>query len=129
MPCISDFPEPTTRQVHLQETAQLLVWVLPLLAKNIPANVAAQARNEYANDDTLVPMLCEIVRNLSPTGKRDLVYDAHNKMSRRLATWWENHEEADRKRTASEKKDAKTKALRESALSKLSAAERDALGL
>jgi hypothetical protein len=53
----------------------------------------------------------------------------NNKTSRRLATWWEEHQAADKLRVAYEKAKKHKAKLRASALAKLTPAEKAALGL
>ena len=66
---------------------------------------------------------------MSKKKQDEFIYNARVKESRDLADWWEEHQGADRKREAKEKKAKKEADLRKKALSKLTAAERKALGL
>lgn len=74
-------------------------------------------------------ILCTACKNMSEKLKAKLMYDGRNRMARKLADWWENHQREDAKREAEERKKAKRERIRKKALAKLSAKERNALGL
>lgn len=74
-------------------------------------------------------MLCTACKNMSEKLKDKLMYDGRNRMARKLADWWENHQRQDTKREARERKKAEFNRIRKKALTKLSAKERKALGL
>jgi hypothetical protein len=71
--------------------------------------------------DDAVSMLCARLSALPS--------DAIKDYSPEMQMWWRDHQQADRRREAKERKDAERKAAREVALSKLTAAERKVLGL
>jgi hypothetical protein len=56
-----------------------------------------------------------------------IVYNGRDATSRDLADWWDEHEEADRKREAKEQEQARQRALAESAMQKISREELAAL--
>jgi len=129
MPCNSDYLAPNGREYELQHAAQLLEYALETLGRPVEAWVRAQAQNIYAKDDRAVIQLCDLLRAL-PTAQRDkLVYNARNQMARGLADWWEAHQAADEAREQREAEDDERKLVREIALSKLTYAEKRALGL
>jgi len=128
MPCVSDYMEPTGKERKLQQTAQLLEYALFELNLPIPSKVKTASSNIYCHLD-LVPDLCELITNMNDLQRDRVVYNAYNKQSRELAHWWENHQEADRKRIAADMEKADRQSLIESAKSKLTDAERKALGL
>lgn len=130
MPCTYDpDPEPTENSRHLQQTAKLILWVSHKLGIDIPPFVEKESHNKYAKDEKLVPHLCGILRALSKEAADALIYDARDANSRKLADWWEAHQEADKKREEAERKAAEKDELRKQALNKLSEAERKVLGL
>ena len=127
MPCDSSYMEPTSREKQLQETAQLLVYVRKALLMDVPFSLAEAANNCYGRVD-FVPQLCKAIRTMSPSQQEQIIYNARSRMARRLADWWEAHQEADRKREALEAAEARKKLIRRRALAKLTAGEREALG-
>ena len=126
MPCRSDYMEATDREVRLRETAQLLIYVKQHLKEKVSDRLL-KASNDYYCSVDFVPELCKTIRKLTPEQMNDIVYNSRDKTSRRLADWWEEHEEADRKREAKEAEEKQRKALRKQALAKLSKEERMAL--
>ena len=56
-------------------------------------------------------------------------YNAKNKTSRRLADWWEEHQEADKKRLKKELKEAKENKDRDTLIAKLTTYEKRLLGI
>jgi len=76
------------------------------------------------NGEGLVAILCSLVKSLNPQQFDEIVYNARDPMSRKLADWWESHEEMDRREA-----EVKERARRRLALiEKMTAEERDLLG-
>lgn len=128
MGCRSDYMEPTRKERLLQETAQLYEYALIEINVIVPGDVKAAAKDIYCRKD-FVPQLCELLTGMNELQKQRIVYNAYNEMSRKLANWWEKHQEADRNRLAAEEQKRKREELIKSGLAKLSAAEQEALGL
>lgn len=102
MPCRSDYMEQTNSEKRFQETAQLLVWAMEQLDLVPPAKYRA-ATSYYSTNVGQVEDLCKFLRTLKQTPAFDrIVYNARDPMSRRLATWWEEHEAEDQKRERAE---------------------------
>lgn len=106
MPCRSDYMEPTDKERRLQETAQLLGYVLVETDQPVPGPVADAANNQYCTTD-LVPDLCAAIRAMDAETLERVVYNARDRRARRLADWWEEHEAADRLRAENERRAAK----------------------
>lgn len=102
MPCRSDYLEPTRREEELQRAARLYMFLLEQTGEKVPAKLSKTAFDIYASTD-YVPQLCAAIRALDPTQLNAIVYDGRNKQSRELADWWDEHQEADRKREQHEK--------------------------
>jgi hypothetical protein len=66
---------------------------------------------------------------MSEEQKEQFMYNGRNRDSRRLADWWERHQEWDARRVAEEKTSRRNIMLRGRALNKLTIEEREALGL
>lgn len=110
MPCNSDYMEPTRKEALLQQTAKLYQYVLETLGLPCDLKVNAAAQDIYCKDDYVLP-LCGLLRELKSQDESQglanfetVVYNARCKTSRELATWWEEHCEADAKREAEEAK-------------------------
>jgi adenylate kinase len=103
MPCNSDYMNQTDKERQLQETAKLLVYVIESVGAEPSKRVLDAAADYYCKYDT-VPVLCNWIRHeLDPEQIDKIMYDGRNPMARRLADWWEKHDEADQKREAAEK--------------------------
>lgn len=48
--------------------------------------------------DELTNMLCSTIRGLTPEQLEAIVYNGRDKNSRKLADWWDEHQEIDKKR-------------------------------
>lgn len=94
MPCDSSYLEPTQREAQIERAHRLLVW----LNKRAALGHEISPIGGYENDPWPVVALCAMLKNL-PAKRRDaIVYDGRDKTARDLADWWDEHEEADRKR-------------------------------
>lgn len=126
MPCRSDYMDPTHKEQQLQRTAKLLSFVYKTLNYPVHKPLKEAANDCYCKQD-YVPELCRVIRNMTEDELNRVVYNARDRTSRDLADWWEEHEAADRRREAQELKEAKEKALAESAKQKISREELAAL--
>lgn len=129
MPCRCDYLEPTRREVEMQRAANLQVYLLQKLGKAVPDWLQRQAESMYADDERNVVDLCALLRGMDENLREKIVYNVHDRVARDLANWWEDHQEADRRREAEEAAERQRAEAAKRGLAKLSAAERDALGL
>lgn len=85
-----------------------------------------RARQEWLQEmSVLTRYLCSTLRFMESMGlEPGDVYDEPN-----LTKWWENHKEHDKQRRHQEMEEKKQAKIRELALNKLTAAEKEALGL
>lgn len=130
MPCRSEYMEPNKREEESRLVARLLVYVMRAQGVTPLAQYVHIADNYYGDQDRvdeLTAELCRMVRGMSDDDASRIVYNGRSKAARRLADWWERHEQADRVRMEKEKKDSERKRIRERALAKLTPEERDAL--
>lgn len=126
MPCRSDYMEPTHKERLLQETAVLYAYALNELGEEVPDTVHQAATDQYCRVD-FVPELCRLIRNMTEDECDRIVYNPRSKISRKLADWWEKHEEADRKRTAKESEELLKQEFYERVIAKLNDDEIDVL--
>lgn len=132
MPCDSGYLEPNTREKELRRAAGLLVYVLNSLHRPIEPWIIEQANDQYANNgeggDPVV-LLCGVLKNMTRTEQKVIVFDGYSRMARDLANWWEDHQLADRMRVVAEEEKQYKLKLRESARKKLTPEELAALGV
>lgn len=119
MPCNSEYMEQNNRERELQRSAKLLVYLQKKLGKKPDAWAVKEAANYYAKDERSVTELCATLRSLTPSQCKSIVYNAYDETARDLATWWEHHQAADKKREEKEKAEKTNKVKLQLALSKL----------
>ena len=78
-----------------------------------------------ANDDFLASTLCNEIETSSVHDAHAIIYNARKKMSRKLADWWEDHQEEDAVRERKEKEDRE----RDELLASLTPRQKQLLGL
>lgn len=130
MPCRSDYMEPNQKEQLLQETAQLLIYV----RMNTKTGVKVTEKLKRASQDIYcrqdyVPELCAAIRAMTEEEQSRIIYDGRNPNARKLADWWDKHQEADRKRIEQEQHEREREELREAAIAKLTPEEREVLGI
>lgn len=129
MGCRSDYQEQSINEKYLQDTAKNLVYLFKKLNKKVPSWIVEQSETMYSGEESLVPELCKQMKKLSKKQLNEIVYDGKNPEARKLADWWDKHQEYDDLRKRKEAEDKKTKALIASAKKKLTASEKKALGI
>lgn len=131
MPCNCDYMEPNKKEENSKEIAEHLVFINSIRSELIlPEYIQEAANNIYGdvkNLNNMTILLCQILSNMSEDQLDIIVYNSKNKKSRRLADWWETHQEADEYRRKHEDSIKYENILLESALSKLSSEEKRVL--
>lgn len=97
MPCNSEYMRQNDYEKRLQETAQLLVFAMRKLGQSPTPVMTETADNDYARYD-FTPDLCKLINGLSEFEVDQIIYNGRDPMSRRLADWWERHQQADKER-------------------------------
>lgn len=98
MPCNSEYMRQNDYEKRLQETAQLLVFAMRKLGQTPRPVMVDTAENQYARNDFTAD-LCKLINGLNEFDADRIVYNGRDPMSRRLADWWDRHQQADKKRT------------------------------
>ena len=132
MPCNSGYMNPNRKEVNSRQVAEHLAYVYSRLGVKAPQQVADAAVSCYGNVKALNEMvvtLCNLVSNMTPEEKDEIVYDGRNAGARKLATWWDEHIAADLRRAEQELAVAIQNQSKEAALSKLTPYEKELLGL
>ena len=97
MPCNSEYMRQNDYEKRLQQTAQLLVFAMRKLGQSPTPVMTETADNDYAQYD-FTPDLCKLINGLSEFEVDQIIYNGRDPMSRRLADWWERHQQADKER-------------------------------
>lgn len=132
MPCQSDYLEATGGELESQRVCQYIIYIFNKIGKDVPDWIVTAANYYYGNLNRLneaTKILCETCRSLTTKETEEIIYDAHDKTARKLATWWENHQDWDKRRVNEENAIRKKIMLKDRALKKLTIAEIKALGL
>jgi len=132
MPCQSDYLAASGQELESKRVCGLLVYLGVQLGRDIPGWVHEAAKDYYGNVNRLdeaTKMLCECCRTLTKAEAESFIYDGHSPDARKLAEWWERHQEWDRRRVAEEQDSRRRIMLKDRALKKLTVEEREALGL
>ena len=130
MPCRSDYMEPNAAEIASKEVCNHLVYVLSALHQVVPQTVARGSTAYYGdveNADSNAALLCDTIQKMTKVEQDAIVYNGRDEHARRVASWWEQHQNADIKREKAEAAAALKQQLREAAMAKLSPEELEAL--
>ena len=101
MPCYS--PEASDKDKQAMEAARHIQYLYPKLGIDIPG-AAKELPTGYdilgfgKKADVLVRDLCGTCREMTDEQIESIIYNARCRQARRLADWWEDHQEWDRER-------------------------------
>lgn len=132
MPCRSDYLAASGQELESKRVCGLIVYLYGRLERDAPAWVIKAADHYYGNVarlDEATKILCECCRSLNEEETDRFIYDGRNAEARKLADWWDRHQEWDRRRVAEEEESRRRIMLKDRALRKLTTEEREALGL
>lgn len=105
MPCRSDYMEPNAREQESKLVCQLLAYVLMAKKTPVPKKIRDGATEYYGDPNRLdeyTDQLCTLCKEMTEAEKDSIMYNGRNANARRLADWWERHQEVDRKRSEEE---------------------------
>lgn len=105
MPCNSDHMEPNVKERQINEAAQLLSYAYRALGRVVPKRVVDAANSPYGagGGEEMMVELCDLIRNMNEVQQAQIVFNGRVREARRLADWWEEHQEEDRKRFEAER--------------------------
>jgi len=132
MPCQSDYLAASGQEMESVRVCLLISYVCGMLKKEVPEWIVDAANNYYGNVgrlDEATKILCELCRSLTDEQTGSIVYNARDERSRQLASWWERHQEWDKRRVKEENETRAKIINKERALNKLTKDEIEALGL
>jgi hypothetical protein len=132
MPCNSEYMNPSEAETNSRRTAKLLRYVYTKLGWRIPDEVHLAAENYYGNVSKLndfVIRLCTACGGMTKDEEKRIIYDGREARARDLADWWDEHQAADRKREAKERKAKQMEKAYKSAMKKLTTLEKQALNI
>lgn len=108
MPCRSDHMEPRAKEAESRKVAGHLCYLLPLVKAPVSESLKRTASHIYGSEnecDSLTAQLCSLIRSLSESESDRFIYNGRNADARKLADWWERHQEVDRLREEQEEAD------------------------
>lgn len=132
MPCNSDYLAPSGQELESKRVCKMILYLYGKIKKPIDDWIKKATEDYYGNVNRLdeaTKLLCECCRSLTKEEVEEYIYDAHSKDARELASWWERHQEWDKRRVFEETETRKKIILKERALQKLSVEEIQALGI
>ncbi|MGB5811743.1 MAG: hypothetical protein WBG86_14495 [Polyangiales bacterium] len=99
MPCDASHMEPTALEREAKLLGELIVDVSNILGGRAPDWASEGARDQYGHGvleriDQATKMLCKLMPNVPDA----ILYDGRSRRSRRLADWWDTHQEEDRRK-------------------------------
>lgn len=116
---------PSDANVYYRKTAKLLAYVYSSLDLGVPRDVLNAAAEPFCFAD-FSQQLCARLKAMTPDQISGIVYNARDPDSRRLADWWEEHQENDARHAKEEQNKIKKQELQARALEKLTPEERAA---
>ena len=132
MPCNSDHMEPGLHEKESRRVANHLVYLAEVGHIKCDDWIFEAADNYYGNVSKvheLTEKLCTVLREMNDADMDMYVYNGRLSKARKLATWWEAHQEADKEREKQEAEEQKRKKVKAGALEKLNDEEKESLGV
>lgn len=132
MPCKSDYLAASGQELESARVCKCICYLNRRLGKGQQEWIVKASQDYYGNVNRLdeaTKILCELCRSLTTEETEKYIYDAHNPEARDLASWWERHQEWDKRRVAEEEQTRQRIIAKERALRKLTNEEIEALGL
>ena len=105
MPCRSDYLCVSGAEAESKRVCEFLVYLYDKIKEPIEPWIRSAAEEYYGDIkrlDKATAMLCLCCRSFSPEEVESYIYDAHSKIARELAGWWERHQDWDSRRVKEE---------------------------
>lgn len=136
MGCNSDYLNQNSKERELQRAARILVFLYDKLNMPVSKELQEAADTYYCRTD-FVPELCKVVSSLRavkkfrfPTEKLfNSLNDDEKDIVLELGLWAWEHEKADRERLEKEEKESRMAQIRSKVTKRMSAEEKEAMGL
>jgi len=132
MPCNSDYMAASGQELESKRVCECIVYLHRSIGRNVPKWIQLAADDYYGNVgriDEATKILCESCRGLDTCQANVYIYDGRNSKARKLADWFDRHQEWDERRVAEEDEMRAKIMLKERALKKLTTEEMEALDL
>jgi len=132
MPCNSDYMAASGQELESKRVCELLVYVYECTGVKVPAWISKASADYYGNTqriDEATALLCGACRGLTQGEQNKYLFNGRKEMARKLASWYERHQEWDARRVKEEDESRRKIMLKDRAVQKLSVEEREALGL
>lgn len=82
----------------------MLIYVFEKINKPVPGWLYRESEKDFNDNQELIPNLCKMLRLMTDAERESIVYNPHDRRSRDLADWWEEHQKADEHRLMKEKR-------------------------
>ena len=113
MPCHGPNEEQSRTMEHGQKLCKLIIGLNHMSGAKILTGEELDLISTYSDGymkwnykrdwfDKLTALLCKKIEDLTEEEKDKYLYDGKNSTSRKLADWWEKHQELDRERLIEE---------------------------
>ncbi len=132
MPCQSDYMNASGEELESIRVCKLLCYLKKCTGIKIKKWVRKASLDYYGNTERLdeaTKLLCYHLRQLTEKEIEKYIYNAHSKEARKLASWWERHQEWDARRVKEDDETRKNIIAKQRALRKLTTEDMKALGL
>lgn len=97
MPCST--PEESNNEKESRRVSKLILIFDKKMGIESDQNIKDWSKAYFENHcDIVTPLLCANINSLSKEERERVVYDAHDKESRMLADWFDEHDAFDKNR-------------------------------
>ncbi len=101
MPCDCSHLKPRFHEVESKKVAELIVYVIGKINGEVEPWIKEASEYMYGKEDAvhqLTEILCGICMAMNENTKEKIIYNSRDRISRKLADWWEDHEIIDNRK-------------------------------